>query len=71
MSCEEAAEVAARLLDAPHPTIAAAVGAWSRSPATTLPGLVLDELPGQAGLDRWASARTRGLIERFRLRSIH
>ncbi len=67
VSCEEAAEVAARLLDAPHPTIAAAVGAWSRSPATTLPGLVLDELPGQAGLDRWASARTRGLIERFPL----
>lgn len=66
-SCEEAAALAAGLLEAPHPTIAAALGAWSRSPATpTLPA-ALDELPDQAGLDRWASEHTRGLIERFPL----
>ncbi|KRE25630.1 hypothetical protein ASG82_19035 [Mycobacterium sp. Soil538] len=65
VSCEEAAEVAARLLDAPHPTVAAALGAWSRSRATTVPGLTLDELPDQASLDRWASDQTRGLIDRF------
>ena len=67
VSCDEAVAVASRLLDAPHPTVAAALGAWSRSRATTVPGLALDELPDQAGLDRWASEHTRGLIERFPL----
>lgn len=67
VSGDEAAEVAARLLDAPHPTVAAALGAWSRSRATTVPGIPLEELPDQAGLDRWASDHTRGLIERFPL----
>lgn len=65
ISCEEAAALAAGLLDAPHPTVAAALGAWSRSPATAMLPLALDELPDQAGLDRWASEHTRGLIERF------
>src|SRR3954451_14415999 len=67
MSCEDAAALAAGLLDAPHPTVAAALGAWSRSPATATLPVALDELPDQAGLDRWASEHTRGLIERFPL----
>jgi hypothetical protein len=66
-SCGDAAALAAGLLDAPHPTVAAALGAWSRSPVTATLPVALDELPGQAGLDRWASERTRGLIERFPL----
>lgn len=67
VSCADAAVLAADLLDAPHPTIAVALGAWSRSQvAATLP-VALDELPDQVGLDRWASERTRGLIERFPL----
>lgn len=65
--CEEAAALAAGLLDAPHPTIAAALGAWSRSPVTALLPVALDELPDQTGLDGWASDHTRGLIEKFPL----
>ncbi|OBG23475.1 hypothetical protein A5765_18730 [Mycolicibacterium celeriflavum] len=65
VSCEEAAALAAGLLDAPHGTVAAALGAWSRSPATATLPVALDELPDQAELDRWASEHTRGLIERF------
>ncbi|BBY44161.1 hypothetical protein BST21_17800 [Mycolicibacterium celeriflavum] len=67
VSCEEAAALAAGLLDAPHPTVSAALGAWSRSPATATLPVALDELPDQAGLDRWAFEHTRGLIERFPL----
>ena len=66
-SCEDSATLAAGLLGAPHPTVAAALGAWARSPvAATLP-VTLDELPDQDGLDRWAAENTRGLIERFPL----
>ncbi|MBY0287294.1 MAG: hypothetical protein K2X52_09100 [Mycobacteriaceae bacterium] len=67
VSCEEAAALAAGLLDAPHPTVAAALGAWSRSPVTTLLPVPLGELPDQAGLDEWAADHTRGLVERFPL----
>ena len=67
VSCEDAAALAAGLLDAPHPTVAVALGAWSRSPVTATLPVALDELADQAGLDRWASERTRGLIERFPL----
>ncbi|WP_156616803.1 hypothetical protein [Mycobacterium sp. 852014-52144_SCH5372336] len=67
VSCDEAAALAADLLDAPHPTVAAALGAWSRSPATATPPVTLDELPDQEGLDHWASEHTRGLIEQFPL----
>ncbi|HET7668438.1 MAG TPA: hypothetical protein VFK56_20705 [Mycobacterium sp.] len=65
--CEDAAALAASLLDAPHPTVAAALGAWSRSPVTATLPVALDELPDHGGLDRWASEHTRGLIERFPL----
>jgi len=62
--CEEAAGVAADLLAAPHPTIAAALGGWSRS---TTPFLIVDEIPDQPGFDSWASDQTRGLINQFPL----
>lgn len=67
VSCEDASSLAADLLDAPHRTVAAALGAWSRVPPTATIPVALDELPDQAGLDRWASEHTRGLIERFPL----
>ncbi|KUI15387.1 hypothetical protein AU191_06625 [Mycolicibacterium acapulense] len=67
VSCDEAATLAAELLDSPHPTVAAALGAWSRSPATATLPVTLDELPDQAALDRWAAEHTRGLIEQFPL----
>ncbi|KUH94679.1 hypothetical protein AU189_17795 [Mycolicibacterium acapulense] len=66
LSCDDAAALAAGLLDAPHPTVAAALGAWSRPLSTALP-VPLDELPDQEGLDHWASEHTRGLIEQFPL----
>jgi len=62
--CEDATALAVELLAAPHPTVAAALGAWSRA-ATLL--LAVGELPDQGGLDRWASDRTRGLIDQFPL----
>lgn len=67
VSCEDACALAAGLLDAPHPTVAAALGAWSRFAAPATLPVALDELPDQAGLDRWASEHTRSLIERFPL----
>ncbi len=67
VSCDDAAALAAGLLGAPHPTVAAALGAWPRSSATVTLPVPLDELPDQEGLDRWASERTRGLIEQFPL----
>jgi hypothetical protein len=67
VSCDDAAALAADLLAAPHPTVAAALGAWSRVPVTAGLIVVPDELPDQAGLDRWAAENTRGLIERFPL----
>lgn len=62
---DTAAALSADLLAAPHPTIAAALGAWSRVPVTATLPVVLGPLPDQAGLDQWASEHTRGLIERF------
>jgi len=67
VSCDDAAALAAELLAAPHPTVATALGAWSRVPVTAGLPVVADELPDQAGLDRWAAEHTRGLIERFPL----
>jgi hypothetical protein len=62
---EDAAALAADLLAAPHPTIAAALGAWSRVPVRAGLPVAPDELPDQAGLDRWAAENTRGLIAQF------
>lgn len=64
---DEARRTAQRLLDAAHPTLAATFGAWLAQWATLSDPLpvALDQLPGQAGLDRWARENTRGLIEAF------
>jgi hypothetical protein len=66
-SCDDAAVLAADLMAAPHPGVAAALGAWSRVPVTAKLAVVPDALPDQAGLDRWAAEHTRGLIDRFPL----
>lgn len=63
--CSDAAALAGELLTAPHPTLATALGAWSRL-APKLPLAVdIEPMPDQAGLDRWAAEHTRGLIQRF------
>ncbi len=63
--CDHAAALAAELLATPHPTIAAALGAWSRVAVAAGFPVPLDDLPAQEGLDRWAFEHTRGLIRRF------
>lgn len=66
---EEAAARAGKLLAEPHPTVAAALGAWARTDLDVPDGLRLpvtpEPLPPQAELDRWAAEHTRGLIESF------
>ncbi|GLZ00039.1 hypothetical protein [Actinoplanes sp. NBRC 103695] len=75
MAPEEAARSAEMLLKEPHPLVAAATAVWhthwvlpeamadwrDRLPVNTEVGA----LPDQAGLDRWASDHTYGMIERF------
>ena len=65
----DARATALRLLEAPHPTIGAAVAGWLRPGVQLTKGLpvVLDPLPEQAGLDAWAEENTRGLIKEFPL----
>ncbi|MFJ2757234.1 hypothetical protein ACIO3S_16630 [Nocardioides sp. NPDC087217] len=65
----DARAAALTLLEAPHPTIGAAVAGWLRSGVELTKGLpiMLDPLPDQAGLDAWAGAHTRGLIREFPL----
>jgi hypothetical protein len=65
LSCEDAGAAAADLLAAEHPTLAAAMGAWARPQLAAPLAVDVEPLPDQAGLDRWASENTRGLIERF------
>ena len=67
--------LAATLLSAPHPLVAAAGGLWLRSGFETpgfkswleaLPQAVTTgDLPSQADLDDWADDHTAGLIKRF------
>lgn len=64
-TCDAAAALAADLLAAPHPTIAAALGAWSRDAVSTSLPVELSAMPDQAGLDRWAAEHTSGLIRQF------
>lgn len=63
-----AAQAAAtQLFDEPHPTVAAALGAWLAD-GVELSGelpVTLDPLPAQAELDAWAGDHTRGLIDKF------
>lgn len=63
----EASAAVARLLQEPHPTIAAAFGAWLAEGtllAKELP-VALETLPSQGKLDAWASDQTRGEITSF------
>ncbi|MFE6506111.1 hypothetical protein ACFVDI_03680 [Nocardioides sp. NPDC057767] len=65
----DARAAALTLLEAPHPTIGAAVAGWLRpgvEQTKSLP-VLLDPLPEQAGLDAWAAEHTRGLIKEFPL----
>ncbi|NYI78760.1 hypothetical protein [Nocardioides panzhihuensis] len=65
----DARAAALALLEAPHPTIGAAVAGWLRPGVELTKALpvMLDPLPEQAGLDAWADEHTRGLITEFPL----
>ena len=63
----EAAALAGELLGAPHPTLATALGAWSRVGVPVDLAVAIEAMPDQAGLDRWAAENTRGLIKTFPL----
>jgi hypothetical protein len=71
---EEAASIAAGLLEVPHPLVSAAAAAWNIGgmvdeqwlaglPATVERG----PIPSQDEADRWAREHTLGLIEKFPL----
>ncbi|MBB2943162.1 hypothetical protein FB565_002875 [Actinoplanes lutulentus] len=68
-----AAEMAAALLNEPHPLVAAATAMWHTANATdqqawreALPEATeFGPVPDKAGLDRWAREHTLGLIDRF------
>ena len=72
---DQAAALAARLLSAPHPLVAAAAAFWRRAGVNTealsrwlqtLPGQVeTGTLTDQAALDEWARRSTFGLIRKF------
>ena len=66
MPADEASAAARSLLAEPHPTLAAAVGAWAAHDVTT-PVEVARPVPDQMVLDAWASQHTRGLIDSFPL----
>ncbi|HXB46426.1 MAG TPA: hypothetical protein VNW50_01590 [Streptosporangiaceae bacterium] len=72
----DAAQAAADLLGNPHPVVASAAALWTTSGVelgprfarwrAELPAQVtVGDLPGQAGLDRWAREHTFGLIDQF------
>jgi hypothetical protein len=74
-----AAQAAADLLGNPHPVVASAAALWTSSAvelgprfarwrAELPPQVTVGDLPGQAGLDRWAREHTFGLIDRFPIR---
>ncbi|HUB41835.1 MAG TPA: hypothetical protein VMA72_23570 [Streptosporangiaceae bacterium] len=74
-----AAQAAAGLLAHPHPVVASAAALWTSSGAdfgpefgrwraALPPQVTVGDLPGQAGLDRWAREHTFGLIDRFPIR---
>jgi len=71
---DEVAAIAAEMLAAPHPLVAAAAAVWGEPSAADerwLPGLppsvAKGAVPAQDELDRWARDHTFGLIERFPL----
>jgi len=69
-----AAQAAAALLANPHPVVASAAAVWTSGEAELGPAhwraglppqVTIGDLPGQAGLDRWAREHTFGLIDQF------
>jgi hypothetical protein len=69
-----AASVAAGLLEAPHPAVAAAAAVWNKKGkgdpswlAWLPPGVERGPIPSQEEADAWAREHTFGLIERFPL----
>jgi hypothetical protein len=69
---DEAASVAAALLETPHPVVGAAAAVWNKegkgdpSWFAGLPaGVERGPIPSQAAADAWAREHTFGLIERF------
>jgi hypothetical protein len=71
---EEAAALAAGLLETPHPLVSAAAAVWNKAGMgdehwlAALPGSVeRGPIPSQDQADRWAREHTLGLIENFPL----
>ena len=71
---DEVAAVAAAMLAAPHPLVAAAAAVWGEPRAagqrwlSGMPSAVArGDIPGRDELDRWARDHTFGLIDRFPL----
>ncbi|MGW3548847.1 hypothetical protein ACWDHH_13905 [Janibacter hoylei] len=62
LPADDASAAAHRLLAEPHPTLAAAMGAWA-APDVVTPVDVARPVPDQSVLDAWASQHTRGLID--------
>jgi hypothetical protein len=71
---DEVAPIAAEMLAAPHPLVAAAAAVWgepSAADSSWLAGLpaavATGAVPGQGELDQWARDHTFGLIDKFPL----
>jgi len=67
LTAMEAGDAVAGLLEDPHPTVAAAVGAWLAQDVTLAGDLpvTLEKLPSQDALDKWANDNTGGLLDTF------
>lgn len=71
---DDVATVAAEMLAAPHPLVAAAAAVWGEPGATAgrwlaglPPAVTRGRVPGPDELDRWARDHTFGLIDKFPL----
>src|ERR1035437_133657 len=62
LTVKEAGDDVAGLLEHPHPTVAAALGAWLAQDVTLAGDLpvTLEKLPSQDALDKWAGERQDG-----------
>jgi len=67
LTVKEAGDHLAWLLEHPHPTVAAALGAWLAQDVTLAGDLpvTLEKLPSQDALDKWANDKTGGLLDTF------
>lgn len=70
-----AADLAARLVNTPHPALASAIALWTRRDINTgalaawldglPPTVARGDIPSQRALDKWAKKHTHSLIETF------